>query len=384
MKSIKDFNLKNKRVLMRCDFDVPLDEKGNILDDFRIKKAIPTIKYLIKKQAKIILMAHLDKPGGKKIKKFSLGPIQEKLLEYLDCSVTMANDCIGKKIEDWTYQMQAGEILLLENLRFHKQEEENNEKFAHKLANLADIYLNDAFATSHRKHASFIGIPRFLPSGIGLLFEQELKAFDKILKNPRRPLVIIIGGSKIESKIEPINEFLEKADFVLLAGEIANTVLQLKQSSLAQISVEKEIVDEVRTFELTNPKLKPPLDGVAALNNGVVKEIKLTTLKKQASVFDIGPETAKLFSDIIFKAKTIFWSGPLGKVEDERFINGTLNIAKAIIKSMAFSLVGGGDTVSFLRKHNLADKFSYVSTAGGAMLEYLSKGTLPAIEALKS
>ena len=382
MKFIEDFNLKGKRVLVRCDFNVPLDEKGNILDDFRIEKAIPTIEYLIKKGAKVILMSHLGRPEGKFKKELSLSPVQEKLLEYLDISVTKAKDCIGKEIEKWTEKMQAGEVLLLENLRFHKEEELGDLDFARELAKLGDIFINDAFSVSHRKHSSIIGLPKFLPSGIGFLFKKELEALSKILEKPKRPLVGIIGGAKT-TKIKPIKSFLKNVDFLILGGKIANIILRVKGIIVGKPLPEPTIIREIEEIELTNPKLKVPLDVVVVLNSVYTRTAGPASIRKEEEVLDIGPETVRIFSQIITKAGTIFWSGPLGKIEKKQFARGSLGIARAIAKSNAFSVAGGRETVSFLREYKLADKFSHLSTAGSAMLEYLSKGTLPGIEVLR-
>ncbi|MBL7156122.1 MAG: phosphoglycerate kinase [Candidatus Pacebacteria bacterium] len=385
MRSIQDFNVQGKRVLLRCSFNVPLDEKTNILDDFRIKRAIPTIEYLSKNRAKIVLISHLGRPQGKLVKKLSLAPVQKRLMEYLDFRVDKVSDCIGKKIEKRIEKMQAGEILLLENLRFYKQELDNDPQFAKELAKLGDIYINDAFSVSHRKHASLVGIPEFLPSGIGLLFEKEIKAMSKILKDPQKPLVGIIGGAKVHTKIEPINEFIEnpKIDFLLIGGKIANTILRVKGISIGKRLPNKQTIQEIKSIKLTNSKLKLPLDVSAVMDGVYIRNAGPGAERKDESILDIGPETIKLFSQIISRAKTIFWSGPLGKVEDQRFINGTLKICKAIAESEAYSVIGGRETVAFIRANNLQDKFSHLSTGGGAMLEYLSKGTLIALEALK-
>jgi phosphoglycerate kinase len=382
MKFIEDFNVKGKRVLVRCDFNVPLNKKSLVLDDFRIEKTIPTIERLIKKGAKVILMSHLGRPQGKFSKHLSLASVQEKLLEYLDVSVTKARDCIGAGIEKWINRMREGEVLLLENLRFHKEEEENDLEFARALAELGDIYLNDAFAVSHRAHASLVGIPKFLPSGIGLLFRQEIEALSKVLKKPKRPLVGIIGGAKVHTKIDPINEFLEKVDFLLVGGKVADEILRAKGVSVGKPLPDPEVMTEIEKIELTNSKLRLPMDVVVSLSDVYTRVMGPGAARKDESVFDIGPETIRLFSQIIADAGTIFWSGPLGKIEEKQFSMGTLGVARAISKTKSYSVVGGRETVSFLRKCNLGDKFSHVSTGGGAMLQYLSKGTLAALEVL--
>jgi len=343
MKFLKDFVFTEKRVLVRCDFNVPLSEEGEILDDFRIKETIPTIEYLIKKGAKVILMSHLGKPKGKVIESLRLDKIQEKLMEYLDLSIVKAPDCVGSEIENWTKEMAEGEILLLENLRFHKEEEENNENFAKELAKLGDIYINDAFACCHRAHASIVGITKFLPSGAGLLLEKEIKSLEKIIQNPAKPLVSIFGGDDPDFKA--IEEISKIADFILIGGLIENL---LKEQNIKLEFPEKII---------------KPIDDVEGK--------------------DIGQKTIKNFKEKISLAKTIFWSGPLGKIEEKRFQKGTKEIAKAIIESGAFSVIGGGETIEFINKLGLVEKFSHVSTGGSALLFYLAGEKLPGIEALK-
>ncbi len=346
MRTLKDFNLKGKRVLVRCDFNVPLGEKGEILDDFRIKAMIPTIEYLIEKGAKVILMSHLGRPEGKVVESLRLTPIQDKLMEYLDLSITKTKDCIGKEIEDWINQMQPGEILLLENLRFHKEEEENDENFAKALSKLGDIFINDALSVCHRNHASVVGIIKYLPSGAGFLLEKEVKALSQIIENPKRPLVVIIGGSKVGDKAKVAENFSEIGDWLLVGSLIAEEIKGKKM--------------KIKNLE----KIIWPVD-----ESGLGK--------------DIGPQTIELFKDKILLAKTIFWAGPLGKIEEEKYQKGTKEIAKAVIESEAFSVVGGGDTIEFLSKFGLLEKFNHVSTGGGAMLEFLSGEKLPGIEALK-
>jgi phosphoglycerate kinase len=347
MKTLRDFNLKNQRVLVRCDFNVPLAQKqGIILDDFRIKQTLPTIEYLIEKGAKVILMSHLGRPEGKVVESLRLTPIQNRLMEYLDLSVTKAPDCLGKEIEKWSREMQPGEILLLENLRFHKEEEENNDGFAKKLAKLGEIYINDAFGASHRPHASIAGIPKHLPSGAGLLFEKEIKVLTDLIKNPKIPLVAIIGGAKVKTKVKLIDKISEKADWVLVNTLIKN---ELKEK---------------------NVKLKCPQKIVEPIDEIEGK--------------DIGPKTINLFKEKIAPAKTILWTGPLGQIEEKKYQKGTREIARAITKSKAFSIVGGGETVEFINKIGLTKKFNHLSTGGGAMLDFIVDGKLVGIEALKS
>ncbi|MFH1575733.1 MAG: phosphoglycerate kinase [Candidatus Nealsonbacteria bacterium] len=322
MKTLKDFDVKNKRVLVRVDFNVPLSKQGEILDDFRIRETLQTIKYLLKKGAKLLLMSHLGNPGGKFVEELKMKPVSERLEKLL-----------GEKVE------------LLENLRFNPGEEQNDENFAKELAKKGDIYINDAFSVCHRAHASIVGVPKFLPSGAGFLLEKEVLCLAKLSTNPAKPLVVIIGGAKMETKVGIIDKISEKAEFVLISGLVGKGVIGQKIALKHQ------------------EKILFPVDETGGGK-------------------DIGPETIKLFKEKIFQAKTIFWNGPLGKIENEEFILGTKEIAKAIAKSNAFSVVGGGETVEFINKLGLVGKFSHVSSGGGAMLSFLSGEKLPGLEAL--
>ena len=348
MKTLRDFNVKNKRVLVRCGFDVPLDNQGNILDDFRIKETLPTIEYLVKKGAKIILMSHLGRPKGEQVPNLKLDKVQEKLAEYLDLSVIKTPDCVGPELERHTLQMSPEEILLLENLRFHKEETQGDSKFAADLSKLGDIYINNAFSVCHRKHASIIGVPKYLPSGAGLLLEKEISNLEKLLQNPQKPMITIIGGKKAETKSKLINNILEISDFILI-GHL----------------IQKEIKEKGIIFKYPQ-KIIGPIDSIRMENNNL----------------DIGPKTINLFKEKILKAKTIFWNGPLGMIEKAEFSKGTLEIANAIIQSKAFSIAGGGETVGFLNIMNLTSQFNHVSTGGGAILSYLSGEDLPGLRVL--
>ena len=389
MKTLKDFNFKNKRVLVRCDFNVPLNEKGEVADDFRIKNSIPTIEYLIKKRARVILMSHLGNPGGKVAEDLRLNPIQEKLMEYLDLSVTKAPDCVGSEIKKWISQMKPGEILLLENLRFHKEEKENDKNFAKELAELGDIFINDAFSVCHRAHASVVGVPKYLPSGIGFLLEKEIKNLSKIIEKPKKPVVIIIGGAKISTKAKVIEDFLKKADHLLLGGKIANFILIQKGLLIGKIPVALKTEEIVEKLELPNPKLHLPVDGIVSLRElkdkeNYIKVKALGQIKRGEDIYDIGPDTLKLFSKIIKEAKTIFWSGPLGMFEERFFEKGTKEIAISIAENKkAFKVAGGGETVLAINRFGLLDKFDHISTGGGAMLEFLTEKKLPGLEVLK-
>jgi len=345
MKVLKNFNFKNKKVLIRCDFNVPLGDQGEILDDFRIKSTLPTIEYLMKESAKIILMSHLGRPEGKAVAELKLTPIQKLLEKYLNLPVRKSKDCIGKETEELVNEMKTGEVLLLENLRFHKEEEENDDNFTKDLVKLGDIYINDAFANCHRAHASMVGIPKYLPAAAGLLLEKEIKTLENFIRNPQKPLISIIGGKKVETKTKLIDAVSEISDWVLISGLI-----------------EKDLKEK-------NIKLKYPSKIISPIDS--------------VNTFDIGPETIKIFQEKIIQAKTIFWNGPFGKIEEEKYRKGTKAIVETIIKSGAFSVVGGGETVEFINQMGLIDKFSHVSTGGGALLDFVCDGQLVAIEALK-
>lgn len=387
MKTLSDFNLNNLRVLVRSDLNVPLDQKGEIVNDFRIKASLATIEYLQQKGAKIILASHLDDPQGKVVPHLSLDKIKEKLVSYLNLPITKAQDCIGKDVEKLILQMKPGQILLLENLRFHKEEELNDENFARELAKLADIYINDAFGTCHKAHASIVGVPKFLPSGAGLLLEKEIRILSNVLQLPWRPLVVIIGGAKITTKIKVIERFLEIADHLILGGQISNVILEGKKLIVGRPFLEPEIEKIIDRIDLTNPKLHFPVDGIIALKSrkeGFSRRGAIGTVKKEEAVFDIGPETIRIFSEVIKSAKMIFWAGPLGMFEEKEFESGTKEIAQAIVRNhSAFKIAGGGDTISALNKWELLDRFDHVSTGGGAMMAFLSGEKLPGIEALK-
>ncbi len=345
LKTLKDFDVTGKRVLVRCDFNVPLDEKGNVLDDFRIKKTLPTIQYLIDNKAKIILMSHLGEPDGKVVPELTLDKVAEKLAEYLNFSIEKEDDCVGLEVEEQSNKLAPGKILLLENLRFHKEETENNPDFAKRLSFLGDIYVNDAFSVCHRDQASITGVPKILPHCQGLLLEKEIEVLDKVMKNPAKPMVTIVGGKKVETKSKFINNISEVSDYVIVSGLIA-----------------KEVAEQKIKFKYPEKIIAPT---------------------GQLDALDINDESVKNFQEKIMQAKTVLWNGPFGKFEDEKYAAGTLAIANAIINSGAYSVVGGGETVEFLNKKGMIDNFSHVSTGGGAMLSYLAGDKLPGLESLK-
>ncbi|MEK7658866.1 MAG: phosphoglycerate kinase [Patescibacteria group bacterium] len=344
MKTLKDFNVENKRVLVRCDFNVPIDSNGNILDDFRIKKTLPTIKHLVENNAKIILMSHLGEPDGKVVEILKLDNVQKTLEKLLNINIIKSSDCIGEEIEELSKNLKEREILLLENLRFHKEETDNDLEFAKKLSCFGDIYVNEAFGVDHRKNASLTGTPQFLDHCAGLLLEKEIENLNKVLENPEKPMTAIVGGKKVETKSRFINRISKIADFVIISGLI-----------------KKEVIEKNIEFEFPE-KIIGPEDNLDAL--------------------DIDEKAIKMFQEKIATARTIIWNGPFGKFEEEKYAKGTLAIAKAIIESRAFSVIGGGETVEFVEKHSLMQKFSHVSTGGGAMMAYLSGEEMPGLKAL--
>ncbi len=363
MKKIEDVKWEGVRVFVRCDFNVPLSKKREIEDDFRIKRSLATIRFLLENGAKVILASHLGRPKGERDENLVMDPVQDRLFKLLDVSVVRSNQCIGKKIEKWTRNMKKGEILLLENLRFRSGEKENSSRFAKRLSRLADYYVNEAFGTSHREHASITGICKFLPSTIGFNFRQEISSLDKIRLNPKRPLIGVVGGAKVEDKLEGAAELIDKVDVFLIGGKTGNALFDMKKGSPWSLS--SKALSWAEKVNEKKEKVFLPVDGGG-----------------EEKAFDIGPETIEIFKKEIKKAETVFWIGPLGKTDSKKYQKGTLQVAE-VIKESSFSLAGGGDTVSFFRKKNLEEKFDYLSTGGGAALYYITKGALPALEACK-
>src|SRR3989344_327768 len=385
-KTLSQLDFKGKRVLLRCDLNVPIGQNGSILNDFRIKQSAPTIKYLTDRGAKVIIISHLGDPGGRIIESLRLDRIKEKLADLLNQPVLKTDDCIGDAVKEMVEKMKEGEVLLLENIRFYKEEEANDEQFAKELASLGDIYINDAFGVCHRKHASVVGIPKYLPSAAGLLLEKEIKVLSRVLENPWRPLAVVIGGVKISTKIKMIEKFIKLADNVLIGGGIANTILIGKSVMVGFPLPEKEILKKINKIDLTNTKIHLPIDGIIALKDKgeeFIRQGAIGVAKKEEAVLDIGPETIKIFKKIIQEAKMIVWNGPLGLSEDKRFENGTKEVAEAIVRNYsAFKVAGGGETVEALSKFDAFDKFDHVSTGWGAMLDFLSGEKLPGILAI--
>jgi 3-phosphoglycerate kinase len=382
IKTLKQLDVKNKRALVRVNFDVPLNEKGEIVDNFRIKESLPTIEYLIKQKTKVILISHLGRPDGKKSKKLSLKPIADELNKLLKRKVIFSKDIFGKDVERIIKKMFFGDVLLLENIRFWKEEEKNSFEFTEKLARLGDVYINEAFAVSHRTHASIVGVPQLLPCAAGFLLEKEITELGKILKDPEKPLVAIIGGAKMETKIKVINKFLKIADKVLIGGALANTIFASQGISMGGSVIDKDSFNDIKRINLKNPKLFLPIDlGIWDDKNTTYKDV--SPLQWFEKALDMGPKTMHLFDDVVINAKMIVWNGPLGLTNQKPFDKATAELIEAINKSKAYAVVGGGDTIGFINKIHKEKVFDWMSTGGGAMLDYLANGTLPGIEALK-
>ena len=391
MKTLKDFNFQDKKVLVRCDFNVPVGN-GKVLDDFKIQKSLPTIKYLKDAGGRIILASHLGRPQKQqskkeRLKQYSLKPIKEKLEELLGEEIKFSEKILDRKVKKEIKELKKGEILLLENLRFEKEEEENDEKFAKALAELADCYVSEAFGVSHRNHASVATLPRLLPHFAGFDLEQEVKVLSRISEAPERPLCIIIGGVKIDSKIKMIEKFLKFADHILFGGQVANTVLTVKGICIGRPWPKENVTRLIEKINLTDPKVHLPVDVLASPDESgevYIRETGPGSVRKEEKILDIGTETITEFSEIIKNTQTLFWSGPLGYFENEKFAQGTQKIAQIISRQgKALRVVGGGDTISAIRKFNLLDNFSFISTGGSAMLEFLAGEKLPGLEALK-
>jgi 3-phosphoglycerate kinase len=388
-KSVKDIIIKDRRVLVRVDFNVPLDKNLNITDDNRITAALPTIKYIIGQSAKLILMSHLGRPKGGPTPEFSLTPCAKRLSELIGKPVKMLKDCVGDEVKQAVMKMQNGDVVMLENLRFHKEEEANDPKFAKELASFGDIFVNDAFGTCHRAHASTEGVTHYLESVSGFLVEKEIEYFEKVLKNPDRPFIFLLGGAKVEDKIPVIENMMDKADAIIIGGAMAYTFMKVKGVDIGSSRFEQGMVDIVKNIidkaKAKKKEIVLPVDHVVTDNIETSQNIKTTNgeaIEKGWIGVDIGPKTIKLFAEKLSKAKTVVWNGPVGIFENEKFAAGTKALAKAIAGAKVTSVIGGGDTAAAVAEFGFEDKMSHISTGGGASLEYLEGKTLPGIAAL--
>jgi phosphoglycerate kinase len=392
MQTIDSMVLSGKKVLIRVDFNVPLDANQNITDDARIRAVLPTIELARRQDAKVILASHLGRPNGEVVAEFSLAPVAKCLETLLACRVTLAPDCIGPQVEAMVEAMQPSEIVLLENLRFHKGEQRNDETFAKTLAQLCDIYINDAFAVSHRVNASVVGITQFSKdSGAGLLLQRELDYFQKAMQSPQRPLAAVIGGAKVSSKLGALQNLLDKVDRLIIGGAMANTFLKSMGHAVGRSKVELELIEAaakvLRTAADSQVKCYLPIDAVVADRfsaDAAHKIVSTQQIPSEWMVLDIGPATSRLYAEALADAATILWNGPMGVFEMEAFSKGTLAMVDALTQGTAMTIVGGGDTDAALHLAGKADRVTYISTGGGAFLALLEGKTLPGVAALQT
>lgn len=387
-KSVKDVELNGKKVIMRADFNVPLKD-GVITDDTRIVSAMPTIEYILNEKPKVlVLMSHLGRPKGERKPEFSLKPVADFLNEKIDGGVTFLDDCVGDDVEKAVNEAAEGSVILLENLRYHKEEKKNDPEFAQKLAKLADTYVNDAFGTAHRAHASTEGITKYLPASSGFLLAKEIEFFGKVLSNPERPFVAILGGAKVSDKITVIENLIEKVDALIIGGGMAYTFLKAQGHSIGNSKLDEEglkIVDGL--FAKAKEKgvdIHLPVDHIVAnefSENAEAKESEID-IEDGWMGLDIGPKTVEKFAAVIAGAKTVVWNGPSGVFEFEKFAAGSKAVGKAVAESDSMSIIGGGDTAACVKIFGLADQMSHISTGGGASLEYLEGKVLPGVAAL--
>lgn len=382
-RTIRDLkNIGGNKVLLRCDFNVPLDKYGDILDATRILTSLPTIRYLNEQNCKLIICSHLGRPKGYD-KYLSLFPVAVCLMKYFPNKVRFCPKVTGPVVEKYIDEMKNGDILVLENLRFDPREEENDPSFVKELASYCDVYVDDAFGVAHRKHASNYGVALKKPNAVGFLIEKELKVFEKAFQNPKKPFVAIFGGAKVKDKLLLIKNIIGKADTILIGGGMAYTFLLAEGINIGKSIVDLDLVDEAKKIlsdaKNANMKVLLPVDHVALKGEKVVKT---NFLDADMVGLDIGKKTAKMFTEEIKKAGQIVWNGPLGKYEDKRFKNGTLQVAKAVAKSSAYSIVGGGDSVGAINTLGFADKIDHLSTGGGASMKLMEGKTLPAVEVI--
>jgi phosphoglycerate kinase len=390
IRRVDQIKLDGKRVFIRVDFNVPLNEKGEIMDDTRIQLSLPTIRFVIGAGGKSMLASHLGRPKGKKDPKFSLAPVAVRLSQLLGNKVALAADCIGEEVQRQIGRMKDGDVLLLENLRFHPEEEKNGEAFSKALASLCDVYINDAFGAAHRAHASTEGMTRCVQDvAAGFLMMKEIESLEKALTNPQNPYVAILGGAKVSDKIGVVENLMNKVTTLLIGGGMAYTFLKAKGFEVGKSLVEEEQLGfSLNLLKRAEGKIRLilPCDHVAAERMDAQAKrqiVKSEKIPKDWVCLDIGPETVRAFSEEIKSAKTIVWNGPMGVFEMEPFSEGTFAIAKAVAGSSAFSIVGGGDSVAAVNKAGVAEKISHISTGGGASLEFLEGKKLPGIEALR-
>lgn len=386
-KTIRDVDWAGKKALVRCDFNVPLNDDLTISDDTRIVAALPTIRYLLEQGAAVILCSHLGRPKGKVVESMRLTPVAERLSELLGVDVIKVDDCVGPDVEAAAGALKAGQVLLLENLRFHPEEEKNDPAFAERLAQLADVFVNDAFGTAHRAHASTAGVADYMPAVAGLLIEKELTFLGQAVTDPERPFVAILGGAKVSDKIKVIENLLGKADKLLIGGGMANTFFKAKGLEVGDSLVEDDSLEVASELMAQGgDKLMLPVDVVVAdafAEDAQKKVIDVGDVEAGWRILDIGPKTVQLFAEQIERAKTVVWNGPVGVFEMAPFAKGTFGVARALAASSATSIVGGGDSAAAIAQAGLTDQIDHVSTGGGASLEFLEGVELPGIAVIE-
>ncbi len=385
-KTVRDIDVAKKRVLVRVDFNVPQDKTGQITDDTRIRAALPTIQYLREQGAKVILCSHLGRPKGKVAEEFRLAPVAKRLSELLGAPVATVKDCIGPEVQEAVKALKPGDVLLLENLRFYPQEEANDPEFARQLASLAEVYVNDAFGTAHRAHASTEGVTHYLPSVAGFLMERELNFLGQATANPGRPYVAILGGAKVSDKIAVIENLLPKVDQLIVGGGMANTFFKAQGLEVGASLVEDDKVELAKDLlKRGGKKLLLPVDVVVAdafAADANHKTVPVDKVPVGWRILDIGPKSVARIAEVLKKAKTVVWNGPMGVFEFPAFAAGTVAVAKALAASKATSVIGGGDSAAAVEQAGVADKITHISTGGGASLEFLEGKVLPGVAAL--
>ncbi|MBW1834699.1 MAG: phosphoglycerate kinase [Deltaproteobacteria bacterium] len=392
MRSIKDTAISGKKVLIRVDFNVPMDEHQNITDDTRIRAVLPTLKYALDHNAVLIIASHLGRPKGNVVPKFSLAPVAKRLARLLEENVIMATNCVGPDVKKIVSNMNTGDVLLLENLRFHPEEQKNDDGFAEELAELCDVYINDAFAVSHRSNASLVAITKYAPLSVaGFLLQKELDYFKKAIADPKRPLVAIIGGSKVSSKLEALENMLKHVDKFIIGGAMANTFLKSTGCDVGKSKIEKDLIDVagsiIKKATENGIKFYLPVDAKVASqfnSKAEVKTVPIQEIPSEWMALDIGPATSLLYSEVLQDAKTIIWNGPMGVFEIDAFSRGTIDMVSTVAESYAMTIVGGGDTDVAVHKAGKSDMITYISTGGGAFLTLLEGKSLPAVVALNN
>lgn len=388
MPSLLEARLENKTVLLRVDFNVPLNQNGEIIDDTRIREALPTIDLLRRHSNRIVVISHLGRPKGKPVANLSLAAVTHRLSQLLDMPVELLNDCVGADIEIAVSNLKPGEVVVLENVRFHSEEEKNDPKFARALAALADVYVNDAFGTAHRAHASTAGVAEYLPCYTGLLVDKEIKMLNLVLASPEKPRMAIAGGAKVSDKLGLLKNLVRQVDIIIIGGGMANTFLKASGLEVGRSLLEASLIEDARELMVEAARrgveILLPIDVVVSDHLGadaLATVVNADKVRPEQMILDIGPKTVEIYSQAIREARSVVWNGPLGVYEFEQFASGTEGIARAVANSTAISVVGGGDSIATIYKLGLENQVTHISTGGGAALEYLEGLQLPGLQA---